>query len=117
MSGCWAFSNGALARSWTLAVLLGLALAPAAEARRWCPFASTASAHRHRRITFGDNGIIIRRAPDAANDSDSSVVTVGGDFDAGPIVVHGNGSGNGIVRLFSDARIGPGERVDGDVVA
>lgn len=48
-------------------------------------------------------------------DSDSSAVTVRGDFDAGPIVVHG--SGNGIVRLFSDARVGPGERVDGDVVA
>ena len=117
MSGCWAFSKGAVARSWTLAVFLAFALAPAADASRWCPFATTAFAHRHRRITFRDNGIVIARGADAANDSDSSIVRVGGDFDAGPIVVHGNGSGNGIVRLFSDARIGPGERVDGDVVA
>src|SRR5262245_59217271 len=63
-------------------------------------------------IQIDDHGITVTRA---AGDSDSSVTTLGGDIDAGPVVVHG--SGNGIVRLFSDAVVGPGERVDGDVVA
>lgn len=52
---------------------------------------------------------------DTTSQGDSSGITIRGDFDAGPIVVRGDG--NNIVRLFSDARVGPGERVDGDVVA
>ena len=47
--------------------------------------------------------------------ADTLTVVRRGGIDAGGIVVRGNG--NGIVRLFSDASVAPGERVDGDVVA
>ena len=53
----------------------------------------------------------------SSNDSDSTDVTVRGDVEVGPIVVHGADDGTGIVRLFSDAEVGAGERVAGDVVA
>ena len=64
------------------------------------------------RIEIDRTGIVVSPA---RADSDSDVVSVGGSVDAGPVVVHGNG--NGIVRLFSDATVYSGERVDGDVVA
>ena len=59
--------------------------------------------------------ITSKSGSDTTSQGDSSGITIRGDFDAGPIVVRGDG--NNIVRLFSDARVGPGERVDGDVVA
>src|SRR6185436_4217212 len=53
----------------------------------------------------------------SSNDSDSTDITVGGDVEVGPIKVRGVDDGTGIVRLFSDAEVGAGERVAGDVVA
>jgi cytoskeletal protein CcmA (bactofilin family) len=53
----------------------------------------------------------------SSNDSDSTDVRVRGDVEIGPIKVRGVDDGTGIVRLFSDAEVGAGERVAGDVVA
>jgi len=104
MSGCWACRAVA-----ALAVASALAVVGPAQAR-------TAHHTLSRTIEIDKHGVTITRT---RGDSDSAQVVVGGDFDAGPIKVHGriNDSGNGIVRLFSDAEVGPGERVDGDVVA
>ena len=68
--------------------------------------------HGAKRIEIDRQGITVTPA-----DSDSAAVTVRDEVEAGPIVVHGSGNGNGIVRLFSDATVYSGERVDGDVVA
>jgi hypothetical protein len=67
-----------------------------------------------RHVVIDPHGVSVSRT---RGDSDSTSVSIGGDFEGGPIIVHGRGNGNGIVRLFSDARVGPGERVEGDVVA
>jgi len=111
--------------AFALPALLALTLGAPAAAARWCPFGFHATNamfhHRHRRVSFSDNGIVIRRVSDDATDSaatDTAGVTISGsDVDLGPIRVRGRDNGNGVVRLFSDARVGPGERVDGDVVA
>ena len=66
------------------------------------------------RVQIDRHGIVVTRVSSDA-DTDSASVTIRGDIDAGPVVVRGSGSG--IVRLFSDAEVAPGERVDGDVVA
>ncbi|MEQ1833668.1 MAG: polymer-forming cytoskeletal protein [Candidatus Eisenbacteria bacterium] len=52
---------------------------------------------------------------DSAGHRDSSSIDIGGEFDGAGIRVRGDG--NNLVRLFSDVRVGPDERVDGDVVA
>jgi hypothetical protein len=49
-------------------------------------------------------------------DSDSTSITLRGEFEGGPIIVRG-GDGTGIVRLFADAEVRQGEKVTGDVVA
>jgi len=67
---------------------------------------------RQREVRIDSHGIVVTAADST---DDSSAITIRGDFDAGPIVVRSDGSG--IVRLFSDAEVGPGERVTGDVVA
>lgn len=63
------------------------------------------------RISIDGSRIQISTTP---SDSDSALVTIRGDIDAGPIVVRSDGGG--IVRLFSDAEVRRGERLDGDVV-
>lgn len=68
---------------------------------------------KDRTVSIDRHGITVTRVTTDA-DSDS-VQWRGGDIDVGPIVVRGNGSG--IVRLFSDADVAAGEKVDGDVVA
>jgi hypothetical protein len=79
---------------------------------------STRTQHSAKRIEIDKHGITISRA-DADSDSagTSTRIDVGGDFEAGPIVVRDRNNGNGIVRLFSDAVVYSGEHVDGDVVA
>jgi len=73
------------------------------------------------RIEINDHGVtVVTRArasasSDSASASDSTRAAMPGVVDAGPIVVRGGD--NGIVRLFSDAVVPAGERVDGDVVA
>lgn len=117
MSVCWV--SKPLAWSVLAALALG-AIAPAPALARKV---------KHTTVTHEDGSVSKRievdgttisvttskSGSDTAAGEDSSGVTVRGDFDAGPIVVRGDG--NNIVRLFSDARVGPGERVDGDVVA
>ena len=115
MSACWFCRPAAIILTTTLA--LGVStLAPAVHAQA----SNTVHGplrHRLRRIEIGRYGVSVTRTPsDSDSDFDSSRVTIGGDFEGGPIVVRGSG-GNGIVRLFSDARVGPSERVEGDVVA
>ena len=67
-----------------------------------------------RRVEIDRHGITVTRITTDADSADSAWSS-GGDIDVGPVVVRGTGSG--IVRLFSDAQVEPGERVDGDVVA
>ena len=112
MSAC-SRSSVALVRFAAALALVALVQAPAAHAQDSITV-RTPKLHRLRHIEFGRHGMVVTRTR-SENDSDSSKVTIGGDFEGGPIVVHDNG--NGIVRLFSDARVGPSERVDGDVVA
>ncbi len=114
MSGCWACRSAAAL--FAAALLLVVPGGSVAKARRSAHATITLDDGQVRRIDIGRHGVIVTRAS-SDSDTSSRSVTLGGDFDAGPIVVHGNGNGNGIVRLFSDARVGPGERVDGDVVA
>src|SRR5262249_52335480 len=67
-----------------------------------------------RRFEITRHGVTVRRE---RPDSDSSHVLASGDFDGRRFTIHGAENGTGIVRLFSDATVHPGERVDGDVVA
>ena len=110
MSACWACRTAAVLVAVVL-TLVAPVLTPDAQARARVTV-KTDDGKPVRSIQIDRHGVLVTRA---SSDSESSAVTIRGDFDAGPIVVHGNG--NGIVRLFSDARVGPGERVDGDVVA
>jgi len=105
MSACWACRPAA-----ALAAAVVLALSPPAHARSHVRFDGSSS--RPHRIEIGKDGVTVTRV---SSDSDSTAFTIRGDVDAGPVVVHGGG--NGIVRLFSDAVVPAGERVDGDVVA
>ena len=114
MSGCWASSNhrlhtvAALAATLVLAAPLpALALVPG----RLTTHVRERGTHR---IEINDHSVIVTRAS-ARGDSDSTRAPMQGVVDAGPIVVRGGD--NGIVRLFSDAVVPAGERVDGDVVA
>ena len=111
MSACWACRSAAALFA---AALLSVAPGTAdARVRHRAPVTlSVDDSVRH--VEINPRGVIVSHS---RGDSETSSVTIGGDFEGGPIVVHGNGSGNGIVRLFSDARVGPGERVEGDVVA
>lgn len=115
MSVCWASKPLALS---LLTVLALASFAPApAEARRVSRTTVTnpdGSVTKRLEINGKTISVTTTRS-DTAGVRDSAGVVIRGDFDAGPIVVRGDG--NNIVRLFSDARVGPGERVDGDVVA
>jgi cytoskeletal protein CcmA (bactofilin family) len=111
MSDFWA------SRPLVLALLAPLALdaaAPAPAAARNVVDATVVSSGGRvtKRISIDGREISISST---GSDSDSSRITIRGDIEAGPIVVRSEGSG--IVRLFSDAEVGRGERVEGDVVA
>ena len=115
MSVCWVSKPLTLS---LLAVVALAAIAPApAQARRVTRSTTThADGSVSKRIEINGETISLTTSrPDSTGTGDSAGITIRGDFDAGPIVVRGDG--NNIVRLFSDARVGPGERVDGDVVA
>src|ERR1043166_1138404 len=116
MSACWSsrFAVAALAAACVLAAVAPVPVARA-EAGIDSSATSTHDARPARHLRIRHRAPIELRTT-SERDTDSSAVTIGGDFEGGPIVVHGNGNGNGIVRLFSDARVGPGERVEGDVV-
>ena len=93
MSGYWACR--------TAAALLAVATLT------WSPAAAEVTVTRDgrvRKVEIGRHGIIVTRTS-----SDSDTVMSSGDIE---LV-----DGSGVVRLFSDAEVGAGERVDGDVVA
>lgn len=64
-------------------------------------------------IQIDKRGITVTTLDSATADTLTGVNR--GGIDAGGIVVRG--TGNDIFRLFSDANVAPGERIDGDVVA
>lgn len=111
MSACWACRPAAAALA---AAFLSMACSTAdARVRHGGHHSLTIGDSLHQ-IVIDPHGVTVTRI---SGDSESTAVDIGGEFQGGPIVVRGNGNGNGIVRLFSDARVGPGERVEGDVVA
>jgi cytoskeletal protein CcmA (bactofilin family) len=84
------------------------------------------------RVTISDDGITIRRdartlvggrhvratiLTSDAGDSSESHVTRGGRVRIGGGSISVDGGDAGVVRMFSDVTVGPGERVEGDVVA
>src|SRR5258708_4242468 len=123
MWGSWASDRAHGARSSVapftrfaaLALLLGglgVASATSARVRVDASVKDHAGITRHVRIT--DSGVHVDGA-DA--DSDTTILHLGRSvrIGGGRVVVDDNGTG--MVRLFSDARVEKGERVDGDVVA
>ena len=99
----------AAAAALAVAVVLTLAVASPAAAR------IRVHARDHgKRIQIDQHGVTVSRA-DA--DSDSASAGAGEDIEVGPVSVRGGRTDNDIVRLFSDAVVEPGDRVDGDVVA
>lgn len=63
------------------------------------------------RVHISDNGVIVTRT----NSSDSLFDLAGPDSNSSGIVI--DEGGTGMVRLFSDARVHAGDRIQGDVVA
>jgi hypothetical protein len=112
MSASWACSRYLLLSAAALAAAVAMSLPLPAEAMPLGRITVHARERGVKRIEIDHHGVTVTRT---GSDSDTSVVTLDGDVDAGPIVVHGGG--NGVVRLFSDAVVRAGERVDGDVVA
>src|ERR1043166_2415212 len=117
MSACWSsrFAVAALAAACVLAAVAPVPVARA-EAGIDSSATSTHDARPARHLRIRHRAPIELRTT-SERDTDSSAVTIGGDFEGGPIVVHGNGNGNGPGRLFSAAGGGRGGRVEGDVVA
>ena len=111
MWGCWASRRTAVA----LLLALPFVIASPAAAKR---ARETSTKPQETKVTqkIQIDGKTISISS-SSNDSDSTDVTRRGDVEVGPIVVHGADDGTGIVRLFSDAEVGAGERVTGDVVA
>ncbi len=102
MSVCWA-SRAIVRPLLALCAVLALLTAAAPQAT---------AARVTKRISVHGHEVSISST---AADTDSTRVTIRGDIEAGPILVRSDGGG--IVRLFSDAEVGRGERVEGDVVA
>ena len=105
MSACWVCRAATV-----LLVASSLAGSPAAAAGK---VTVTTDDGTVRKIEVHREGIVVTRT---SSDSDT-VVDVGDSFGAGSFKAYGPSGGRGIVRLFSDAEVGPGERVDGVVFA
>src|SRR5689334_16096960 len=112
MSACFT-SSRSVARVAALFAAVLLAFAPSAALAKG-KITVTTDDGKKRQVSIDDHGITVTKITTDADSSETSW-SRGGDIDVGPVVVRGNGSG--IVRLFSDAEVDPGERVDGDVVA
>jgi hypothetical protein len=114
MSGSWASKRNGFVIVAALAATSAIAAPLLARA---LPIARISTHVRerstHRIVIDGHDVTVTRAGADSASDSDR--VTMPGDVDLGGISVHGGE--NGIVRLFSDAYVPAGQRVDGDVVA
>jgi len=110
MSAFWASRQHFLSAALAVAAALSLAL----PAEAMLPGRISVHARGAKRVEIDKHGITVTRA---SADTDSTAITVGDDVEAGPVRVHGGDNGTGIVRLFSDATVYSGERVDGDVVA
>ena len=114
MSDCWAFRSAvAAAAAAATAAAVTLLLSPLGGDRLQAGVHVSRRDHM-RRFDFDRH----RMTPSREHaDSDSARVLATGDFDGHHFEIHGSNNGSGIVRLFSDAIVRPGERVDGDVVA
>ena len=110
MSAFWASRQHFLSAALAVAAALSLAL----PAEAMLPGRISVHSRGAKRVEIDKHGITVTRA---SADTDSTATTVGDDVEAGPVRVHGGDNGTGIVRLFSDATVYSGERVDGDVVA
>jgi hypothetical protein len=110
MSAFWASRQHFLSAALAVAAALSLAL----PAEAMLPGRISVHSREAKRVEIDKHGITVTRA---SADTDSTAITVGDDVEAGPVRVHGGDNGTGIVRLFSDATVYSGERVDGDVVA
>lgn len=102
----WASWGSRLSKA-ALAAFAALALAGAAEAKVVVVRDSGESVSR---VHISGEGVTVNRE---ASD-EGAVVVIGDSVGGGALIVD---SGAGMVRLFSDARVGAGERLDGDVVA
>ena len=145
MSGSWASSRvrsatpwrpGARrARAWLAALALGLILPAAALA------GSAADTGRVTRVRVGDGAILIKRAGQDEESRPYRRARTGGRVDIGPTHVriggnlpesvdvdvpnvhisgHNitvNGEPTGLVRVFDDVHVLPGQRVDGDAIS
>jgi len=85
-------------------------VAVAAEARVTVVRTDGDSGEAVRRVRISSGGVTIDRSADGGG----ADVVVADSLGGGAVIVDG---GAGMVRLFSDARVGPGEELDGDVVA
>lgn len=109
MWACWAsrLSRGAAPALAALVLLAGAGAAFAQAGR-----AGGDSGRAVSRVSISSGGVTVESS---GSGEDRSLVIVGSDsLDGGAIVVD---SGTGMVRLFSDARVGADEHIDGDVVA
>lgn len=98
------------ARAWLLAAALVVGLAPVASARTIARATVQDDSGRVlKKIRVSSEGVEVIRG-----DGDSSSIHIS---DADGPEIHVDTRGAGIVRLFSDAHVDAGERVDGDVVA
>lgn len=99
------------ARPLATAALLATLLAGAAEARLKVRGHLTDDSGRVvGRVNIGSRGIVVTRVGD-----DSLFSWQSDSLDDATIVI--DDSGTGMVRLFADAHVAPGQRIEGDVVA
>ena len=117
MSGCWASRHHRLHTVAALAATIALSAPLPTQAMPLGRITTHVRERGPNRIEINDHGVTVVTRARAGSDSasDSIRVSMPGVVDAGPIVVRGGD--NGIVRLFSDAVVPAGQRVDGDVVA
>lgn len=104
----------------TVVLALALALAAPAWARtadgtRGITIMAADKGSGNQKIEIDRHGVSITVKADSTDTLASSGFRAKADIEGTGISVHG--SGNGIVKLFSDASVEAGEQVDGDVVA
>jgi hypothetical protein len=106
----WASWASRLLKNAPVALLALAFAAVAAEAAVTVVKTGADSGEAVRRVRISSDGVTVERSVDGEGER----VVVADSADGGAVIVD---SGAGMVRLFSDARVGPGEELDGDVVA
>ena len=115
MSACWASRQHRLYSVAVLAATIALSVPLPAHALALGRITTHVRDRGTHKFEINDHGVTVVTRTRADADSDSSLTSSRSIVDVGPVVVRGGD--NGIVRLFSDAVVPAGERVDGDVVA